>query len=173
MEAISSRWYQLRSRRSLRDTPPRWKNEMIKVFADSIQAYLYKAEMEAEGKNAYVLDEHSPFLYGPIAASGVRVLVSEKEEIDYEDTEPSLASRLFSLAWTAFKILVIAILALEVLSKPGAYFILGLVLALCLLSLLLIAIPLGMMSHILVEKMKTTWFFTALAVTLATLEFIL
>ena len=146
---------------------------MIKVFTDSIQAYLYKAEMEAEGKNAYVLDEHSPFLYGPIAASGVRVLVSDKEEVNYERAEPSFFSRLFHFVWAAFKILVIGILALEVLSKPGAYFLLGLVLAFWLLAFLLVAIPLGMMSHAVVEKMKKTWFFAALAVTLATLEFIL
>jgi len=146
---------------------------MIKVFTDSIQAYLYKAEMEAEGKNAYVLDEHSPFLYGPIAASGVRVLVSEKEEVNYRPAEPSIVSRLFHFVWAAFKILVIGILTLEVLSKPGAYFLLGLVLAFWLLAFLIVAIPLGMMSHAVVEKMKETWFFAALAVTLATLEFIL
>lgn len=137
-----------------------------------MQAYLFKAEMESEGKNAYVLDEHTPFIYGPIAASHVRVLVSEEEETEIVEIEDGLLSRACGFVWLVFKISVITIIVLEFLSKPGAYFVLGIVLACCMLAFLVVAIPLGVMSYSFVMKMKGTWVFTALALILAAIEFI-
>ena len=118
-------------------------------FPDAERAALVAASLRAEGYFAEVADIHSSSLWGPVATSGVRVVVS-RERID--DTDPSsevgsppglvlgslrmivLALAVFGIAATAWMIAVAA------LANPVAFVIfLGILTALSCVALVLAA----------------------------------
>lgn len=82
---------------------------IIHKFFDQDQASLFLSRMRAEGHRAYLLDQGTGWLWGPIAVGGIRVAVYELSEEEQEiDVPPApkptrnIFPEWFSMAALAF-----------------------------------------------------------------------
>ena len=87
---------------------------MIRRFATYEEAGIYAGWMRSEGHFSAILDEHMGFIYGPLAISGFRVLVTD-EPVDTDEPPPPNAPLLDNIL-DAMRVVAVAFTLLGLIS---------------------------------------------------------
>lgn len=159
----------------------------IHTFYNQDQASLFLSRMRADGHRAYLLDQGTGWLWGPIAVGGIRVAVYELTEEEQEIEVPPAPKPLrnifpewvgmFALAFVATAMAAVVVLVLRAaesgelplvgivkfillyLIAPAAFALLLMpVILYCVKALHSPASPLGMLLRLLVWIYIVLWF---------------